>query len=80
MKWNHLPVVAGGLLAAVAFFQPFLLASSAVGVFGPGWSLRNLLRDDGLDYGFSLLCEPFAALLLLLFGWRTPKMGRAAVV
>jgi hypothetical protein len=76
MKRSHLLVMAGGLLAAVAFFQPFIQASSAAGVFGPGWSLQNLLRDDGLDYAFSLLCEPFAALVLLLFGWRARNMGR----
>lgn len=80
MKWHHLLVLAGGLLAAVAFYQPFLLVSSAAGVFGPGYSLSNLLPFVGPGPGFSLLCEPCAAFLLLLFGWRAPKMGRAASV
>jgi hypothetical protein len=93
MKRLHLLILAGGLLAGVAFFLPFALARPGAGLFSAGDSLKEMLNyslfvlgvlkaDRGrvfLGYVATLL-EPAGAILLLLGGLVALKLRRAGAL
>src|SRR5215469_9927151 len=89
MKRSYLLVLAGGVLAAVAFFLPFFVPPQT-GIFGPGDSLQSTFLDSlRLLYGESvslfqmvmtlliIVLEPLGAILLLASGLLVPRLGRS---
>lgn len=87
-------LLAGGLLAGIAFFLPFFPASAAGGVFGPGESLEQGLQQglghvritslgDFVVFAMSVVFQLFTVatpVLLIAGGWLAPRIGRAALV
>src|ERR1041384_7958256 len=89
MKRSPLLMLIGGMLAAVAFFLPFVVSHPENGVFGTGISLLDgvehalLLGELRNFQSFSILgdtlfyYEPVAALLLIASGVLTFTGRRA---
>ena len=91
MKRSNLLVVAGGILAAVAFFLPYNSA-----LFGQGKTLLNAIQSyfqfSDAAFGSStqfrflielviiLLCEPIGAVLLIAGGLLALRMHRATSI
>ncbi|HLV99237.1 MAG TPA: hypothetical protein VKT82_11245 [Ktedonobacterales bacterium] len=93
MKRLHLLILAGGLLAGIAFFLPFALSNPEAGIFSSGDSLKEKLNytlsvlgvlkiDQGrifLGYVATFL-EPAGVILLLLGGLVALKLRRAGAL
>ncbi|HEU5369982.1 MAG TPA: hypothetical protein VFU69_16025 [Ktedonobacterales bacterium] len=80
MKRSALLVLAGGILAAAAFFLPLELSHTQDGVFSSGISWLQNVQMIGLPAGAVYLLEPFAAILLILGGALAFKMRSAGHV
>jgi hypothetical protein len=93
MKWLYLLILAGGLLAGIAFFLPYSLARPEAGFFSAGDSFKDHLNSRLLLLGIleidrgriflvyiASLLEPAGVILLLLGGLVALKLRRVGAL
>ncbi len=80
MKRSALLALAGGILAAAAFFLPWELSHPQAGVFSTGISWLQAFQSTGFSAGAAYLLEPLAAILLIVGGALAFKQRNAGHV